>query len=688
MQSLTWYYHRLRHMTPAEIAWRVYALLRDRLLDRLRLLLRLYPRLPAGALDARAGFRLDHLPAAALRGRTSSTMADAPNDANMPISKGQLEALLERAEGICAHRLSFFGLTDVFVGDPIDWHRDHASHRRAPRGYSADIDYRDFRVTGDCKLVWELNRHYHLVVLARAWRCTGERRYAEALVKQLDEWLDANPFGYGMNWRSPLELGVRLINWIWAIDLLRDRHPLEPRWLARVLKSVHLHCWEIQRKYSRGSSANNHLIGEAAGVYIACAYFPQLPASARWRAQAHAILSEEIERQTWPDGGSREQAVGYQIFVMQFFLLAGLVARAIGEDFPPRYWQRLERMAEFLAALAEGGERMPMFGDADDGYVLDLGDDPRDARPWLAVAAVLFARPDFKITAGPCPETLAWLLGPAGCADYAQLGYTCSPSAGVPLASRAFPDSGYYLLQGGAGKQRISVVFDCGELGYGPIAAHGHADALSFTLRIAGRDVLVDPGTYDYFSYPHWRRYFRSTRAHNTVVIDGEDQSEMLGPFLWGQRAPARCLAWRPHPEGGGCVVAEHDGYERLPDPVGHRRCLALDIERQTLVIEDELSARGVHSIEIFFHLAEDCRLVSLDDNRFHILTGAGQTWQLALDPRLTVKILVGSEDPTGGWVSRGYHRRQMSTTLCGQLCAEGSIRLVSRLERVGAEEY
>lgn len=674
MQSLVWYYHRLRQMAPAEIAWRLRTLVRDQLVDRWRIPLGLYPRYDAADLEVPAGFRVERL----YRSNQTDHAAVPQNCLPVPATDVQLKTLIERAERICAHRLSFLGLEDHFLGEPLDWHRDHASGRAAPRRYAADIDYRDFRVTGDCKLVWEPNRHYQLVVLARAFRATGDPRYAKELQTQLESWLATNPFGYGMNWRSPLELGVRLINWVWAIDLVRDAYALERDFLARLLESVHLHCWEIQRKFSRGSSANNHLIGEAAGVYIACCYFTGLPQAKRWRERAHATLSEEIERQSWPDGGTREQAVGYQIFVLQFFLLAGLVARARGEDFAPPYWQRLEQMCAFLAALAEGGKELPMIGDADDGYVLDLGDDPRRTEPWLAVAAVLFERSDFKAIVGDCPQTLAWLLGTEGCAAYARLE---PPTKTRVLASRAFPHSGYYLLQCGSGDERLSVVFDCGELGFGPIAAHGHADALSFTLRVAGRDVFVDSGTYDYFSYPSWRRYFRSTRAHTTVVVDGQDQSEMLGPFLWGRRAEARCLEWTPWPGGGGRVVGEHDGYARLVDPVRHRRTLTLDAAVRLLVIEDELRARAVHDIEIFFHLAEHCRLVPDGERRYRIeIGGVGKAWCLELDHCLTPVVLRANEDPPGGWVSRSYHRRTPATTLIGRVRAEGNLQIVCRV--------
>src|SRR5262245_31002759 len=130
--------------------------------------------------------------------------------------------LIARAERLLRHRLSMFNLVDADVGDPIDWNRDHESGRRTPLRFAPLIDYRDYRVAGDAKVVWEPNRHHHLVVLGRAYRATGEDRYAAAIVEQLESWFDQCPFGRGMNWRSALELAIRLINWIWVIDLIRD----------------------------------------------------------------------------------------------------------------------------------------------------------------------------------------------------------------------------------------------------------------------------------------------------------------------------------------------------------------------------------------------------------------------------------------------------------------------------------
>jgi hypothetical protein len=655
-------------MSLNELSWRGLSTLRDAELGG-RLLLGLEPR-PAQAPPAPA----------AIGAEPSFCVCDV-RVGEWALPKGDEEQmwrdrLLDQAEHIASHRLSFFDLRDRDLGDPIDWNRDHASGTKAPLRFSPLVDYRDYRVTGDAKLVWEPNRHHHLVVLGRAYRATGDVRHASAVVEQLESWLEQCPFGRGMNWRSPLELAIRLINWIWSIDLIRESGLVTGAFQARVRHAAYLHLWEITRKYSRGSSANNHRIGEAAGVFIAGSYFRDLDGTGRWRRESRQILEEEIIAQTYPDGGSREQAVGYHVFVLHFLLLAAIVARKTGTDLSEAYWSRLERMLEFLGTLTEGGTVPPMIGDSDEGYVLDLGDS-RDSRALFCVGAGLFGRADFKAWGGKYAESARWLLGRSSRAAFDALG---SAAAAEPLVSRALPESGYYLLQCGHKGQtdRVSVVFDCGELGFKSIAAHGHADALSFTVRAFGADVIVDPGTYDYFSFPAWRTYFRSTRAHNTLVVDGLDQSVMLGPFLWGAAALGRCVRWEPG-VGGGTVIGEHDGYRRLTEPVLHRRTLSLDADTRVLTIRDDVVGRGRHDLAWYFHLAEDAATSAEAPNRYRIeVTGGSVT--LEVDQQLAVNALRGSDDPIGGWVSRGYHRKVPSTTLVAQGRCEGDSSFVSRV--------
>jgi hypothetical protein len=677
MQTLDWYYQRLRAMSAGEIALRAVASLRDRA-DRLLVGRRQQLRKPLAILN---GGGRDEGPAFRVSDMTVGDGARLKTDDE--IEKPWYDSLLARAEQITVHRLDFFNLKDKHLGDPIIWNRDHERGQDTPMTYCAFLDYRDVKEAGDCKLVWEPNRHHQLVVLGRAYRLSGDIRFANAVAEQLDSWLKQNPYGVGMNWRSGLELGVRLINWVWALDLIAESGAIDDQLRHRILDCVARHIWEIDRKYSYGSSAGNHLIGEAAGVFVAASYFANLKEAACWRTRSREILCREILSQTFPDGGTLEQAIGYHFFALQFFVIVGVTARATGQDMPESYWSRLEKMFEFLGVLSEGGDKLPMFGDCDDGYVLDLGHDPHNIRQWLSVGAALYRRAALKAWAGGVAEPVEWLPGKAGRESLTAIP---EPQSKV-ITSRAFEDSGYYLVQYGKSDSpdRISVVFDCGPLGKGTLAGHGHADALSFTLRVFGRDVLVDPGTYDYFSHPKWREYFRSTRAHNTVVIDGQDQSEMLGLFLWGRRAEVRCLGWEPT-EAGGKVVGEHDGYSHLKDPLTHRRTLELDGRDCRLIVRDDIIACAKHEMQVFFHLAEHCVVNRAGENRYVIDVGPG-TITIELDHRLKVEEFKGSEDPIYGWVSRGYHQKQTSATLVGGCICEGNTSLVCRIDIGGQKQ-
>jgi len=667
VQSVTWYIQRLRSMSPSEVWWRLEGKLQD-LTDRVIAERRL------AAISIERVLNGCNACEATLPGLIGDHLTGDPVCEDRGTDQFR-EELVRQADDIVAHRLDIFDLSQAELGERINWNHEYKAGKNSPIARASTIDYRDYEVTGDCKFVWEPNRHHQLVVLGRAYRATGEVRYAREVAGQLSDWIEQCPFGLGMNWRSPLELGIRLINWVWALELIRPAEVISSDLNKRLLVSVFQHLSEITRKYSRYSSANNHLIGEAAGVFIASSYFKGLKSARQWRAESREILSREILRQTYEDGGGREQALGYHLFVLQFFTFAGLVARNAGCDFEREYWERLERMFEFIGVMAEGGESLPMIGDCDDGYVLDLGDRPHIVHSYMSVGAVLFDRPDFKTMGSEFSQVGFWLLGPGAHECFEML---ADAGAGPGIGSRAFPDSGYYLLQHGRRDQsdRLSVVFDCGELGFESIAAHGHSDALSLTLRAFGVDVLVDPGTYDYFTHGDWRDYFRSTRAHNTVVVDDVDQSEMLGSFLWGKKAQATCKLWAPS-ACGGRVVGQHDGYTRFEDPVVHHRAVTLD--EDLLVVEDEIIAKGDHEVSIHWHLGEQCHIEALGNNRYEVDCGAGKV-VMDLDSRLDVELFRGSEEPKLGWVSRGYHSKKPSTTLVGRCRCEGSLSLVTRV--------
>ncbi|MBX3395199.1 MAG: alginate lyase family protein [Phycisphaerae bacterium] len=678
MQSLNWYIRRLQSMTLAEMVWRARGLARGAA-DRAMYRRRMQPLSIDHFCDPVPGNSLPYGDSRAVVPTDRTPREAADQSPGTPDSPHALRAdpagLIERAEAILRGEIHLLGMSPTQIGERIDWNREYRSGKATPTVFAAAIDYRDFSVTGDCKWVWELSRHHHLVVLGRAYAASGDRRYALAVASQLKSWLDQCPFGCGMNWRSPLELAIRLINWVWAIELIRPAEVIDATLGRQISESVYRHLWDVSRKYSRFSSANNHLIGEAAGVFIGASYFSWLRGAATWRSEARQILIGEMASQTHEDGGHREQATGYQLFVMQFFTLAGVVGRRTDGAFPASYWNRLERMYEFIGSLLEGGP-MPLWGDCDDGYVLDLGEDRHDPREWLAVGASIFDRADLASAADRATGTVKTLLGESAATSVIRMAESHSKSA----QSKAFTRTGIYLLQRtrDTAGPALSLTFDAGELGFGTIAAHGHADALSFTLRINGANFVVDPGTFDYFTHPDWRNHFRGTAAHNTIEIDGQNQSELLGSFLWGRRATTKLIDWSSDNLRTG-VAAEHDGYCRLMHPAIHRRSVRLDTESASIELVDEIIGNDRHRVRQYFHFAPECRVFTVNPHLIRLVRPEGEL-DIALDPATSVSLFVGDPRTKLGFVSRRYHDRAVSTTLVAGCESNRGVRITTRM--------
>jgi hypothetical protein len=578
------------------------------------------------------------------------------------------EALTAAAERILAGRYSFFDLEDCELGDPPQWNRDPLTRKQAVNRRATTIDYRDEREVGNIKYLWEPNRHLHLPQLAQAHALTGDARYALAIQRQIDSWIEQCPVGRGPNWVSPLELGIRLINWSLTWQLLGglrarlfatpEGEAFRERWLA----SIYQHVRMVATNLSRYSSANNHLIGEAAGVYVAASTWPMWSQVNFWGSRCRQVLEEECIRQNAPDGGNREQAFAYQTFVLDFLLLSGLAARSRGEDFSPMYWRRIELMIDFLASMTDVAGRLPMVGDADDGLVVRLAPEPGFSThcSLIATGAVLFNRADLAAKAGTLDGKTATLLGAEAVRRLAQLKIRGRHRF---RPRQQFAEAGYYLLGTTFDTpDEVRLLVDAGPLGYLSIAAHGHADALAFTLNVGDREILVDPGTYAYHTDPEWRRYFRSTLAHNTVGIDEQDQSVQTGNFMWSDHARARCIEF----DAGGDLqrfVGEHHGYGRLEDPVTHRREITFDAQRQVIEVIDTLRCEGEHRARRSWHFAEDCQVERVG-NGLKVTSGTAQVY---FDPGETlqeVQVHRAGTATQGGWISRRFGHKEPCTTV------------------------
>jgi len=572
------------------------------------------------------------------------------------------------AERIRNGALDIFALRGVDLGQPPRWNRDPKSGIQAPLAYGKTLDYRDPDLVGDITYLWAPNRHLHFVTLAQAYAASGQAKYFEELAEQLDSWLVACPYRLGPNWASALEAAVRLVNWSLAWQLVggaRCRMFESARYAElrlRWLRSVYQHAEFVRGWFSRHSSANHHLIGEAAGLFIAGLTWPHWKRAALWADSGQRILEREALAQNAPDGANREQALSCQGQVLDFLLLALLAGTANGRAFPAEYSARIEAMLDYLASIMDAGGNVPQLGDAGDGESVRLaqGKGFCPYRSLLATGAILFGRGDFKLKAGALDDKTRALFGVDAEESYAALD---ARKTRLPLR-QTFPEGGYYVLGCEFDTpHEIRLVADAGALGYRSLAAHGHADALAFTLSAGGREFLIDPGTYAHHTQGAWRSYFRGTSAHNTVRIDGEDQSVQGGSFMWLAKANAGCSLWLSSADKD-CFEGWHDGYRRLDDQVKHRRLIELDKRARRIVVEDTLEMAEDHEVELFFHCHEESEVRAAGEGFVVRRGNAVVRLSLPKAAASAVQIYRGSLAPMAGWVSRAFDCRRPAPTI------------------------
>src|SRR5688572_11881945 len=323
--------------------------------------------------------------------------------ATLPVTF-DVEKYRRAADEILAGRFPVFAMPAAELGFPPQWNRDPKTGKQAPLRFGKTLNYRDESIVGDIKYLWEPSRHSQVVTLAQAWHLTSDARYAEGCRVLLESWFDQCPYPSGVHWTSSLEHAIRLVNWSFAWHLLGGNaatifqgaagEAFKQRWLT----SVYQHCQFIAGHFSRYSSANNHLLGELMGLFIAAVTWPLWKRSERWKNAARRDLEREMLLQNAEDGVNREQANWYHHEVADMMIVSGLIARANGCDFSAAYWQRLRRMLEYIASIMDAGGQVPNFGDADDAIIARLDPDPKlDVyRSLLAMGAVLFDCAEFK----------------------------------------------------------------------------------------------------------------------------------------------------------------------------------------------------------------------------------------------------------------------------------------------------
>ncbi len=585
----------------------------------------------------------------------------------------QTEIVME-AEAIMNGKIELFGKAHRF-SDGWNWHLD----LHTQQAFDKDSFYTAISIPAgkgqDVKFAWELSRFHVTWTLGKAYWTTNRRDYKEKFFALALDWIEKNPFCYGVNWMSAMDVAIRAANWIAGFYFFNDDNPSEyevAAWLT-ILKSLWQHGVYLEHNLEYTRRSGNHLLADAVGLLMLGVFFKASEQGRRWLALGKAILEEEILLQTYSDGVNYEMSVAYHRMVTEFFLTAFILMNLNKEPFSSRYRERLSLMLRYIMHYTKPDGTAPLLGDADDGrlFWFRSDDDFNNHTALLPIAQTLF---DFPFTSqeDDFSEQALWLLGTDGWELFQRKKRTAVPLA---LQSMLFAESQIAVMR----HNGTHIFIDAGELGKKGWGGHGNNDTLSFELYANGVSWLADRGTFTYTAHPDLRNELRSTRAHNTVMIDGVELADFANAFkVKADLTNPKILKWETSPECD-VLIAEHSAYQRLPNPIKHTREFLFDKQRDELFLTDRLNGRGTHTAEFFFHFAPD---IMLTQNGNIITATHGSSAQLLL----TFSAKPDEMMIQPSWIAPRYNRRIDTQKLVVRIAFEdaltASIRFSWKAER------
>jgi len=528
----------------------------------------------------------------------------------------------------------------VHMGTPIDWLHNP---------------------TNDLEFTWIFNRHWHMEDLGKAYLLTGREEYVHTFIRHFEEWMAQNapaqekPYEEATYFQRPgpwrlLETGLRVQSWIWTYRMVEGSPRISDSFRERFFGALAEHADYLTRYL--GSVEINHAIMHMQGLFMIGVFHADHPRSPLWRQLAAERLELCMLRQVGDEGVQSELTTHYHNGSIGMFGTPYLLGLKTGYEFPEWYARKLAQMGAFTeAAIRPDGQATPI-GDSD--WI------SHGRRPLGLIGAIL--NDEALLKAGEVSEELLWLFG-----SEVYLSMRDSQSAFMPSeVSLAFEQTGYYFVK----SKGQHLFFDAAGMG----GAHGHADALSLEWMWNGQLIFADIGRYTY-EEGEWRRYFKSTRAHNTVTVDGLDQTPYVATQRWGEPvASCETLRWIDN-DSFAFIEATHDGYLRLERPVLHRRWTLVGKEADLLLVVDWLEGDGERSIEQRFQLHPDAAVElggsDSDDAASGIASQRASVVYPATGTRVDLYWVTGEGASDGfavaeeaGWISRIYGEKEPNRVL------------------------
>ena len=520
-------------------------------------------------------------------------------------------AIIDMANKTLEHRFFILGSNGIIL-NPLVWHKDFKANFEWPSGkFYLDYKIVDPNNNADVKVPWELSRCHHLLWLGEAYLLTSDEEYAEEVIYEIEDWIDKNQFMHSINWTCTMDVAIRSINWMYAIYMIRDSEACTDCFCSKTIESLFLHGYYIFANLEKNFPySHNHYCSDLSGLLFLGLLFKETKSGHRWLEFAMDELYQEIRAEVLPSGVHFERSISYHRLVTELFSYPYFALLRNQYSIPTDISIRLSSMYSYIRDYLPANGLAPTIEDNDDGRLLPFV--PRDLRchTYLVDPVSLEGR----IMRNGCPmpfyeeaEARSKLYGDAG------------------FAIMRNNDVFVCITNGGQSKYETSSV---------KVGSHTHNDLLSFVLSLGKDDIIVDPGTYVYTSDYVQRNIFRSTKKHNTIVVDGEEQNILPKQDMFVIEKNSRIGNLTL--SGDNNSVNVYGDYSTLRERMHHARYFKLSC--QDLSIKDIINKEGInHNLKFYIHLSNEIYIINI--GRKSLIESNNYFVEILFDSSLETKI-------------------------------------------------
>ena len=493
--------------------------------------------------------------------------------------------------------------------DPIDWHSDFKTGKRWEPGKF----YRDYRLTNpqggfDIKTVWDLNRGHHMLWLAQAYKLTGDTCFANEIVAQITGWIDENPLMFSVNWTCSMDVAIRAVNWMYAIGIIIESGAVTDDFARKFHTVLFEHAFYIINNLEKTIPySGNHYLSDLTGLLFICTLFPENFSARRWFKFALKEFKNEALKEISDDGSNYEHSVSYHRLVSEPFIYSYAMLKRRNHQMLPAVEARFKSMIDYIASYTKRSGLSPIIGDNDNGRLLPFT--PRDFREHGYMCSVGNALWDNRYS--KCEGVSAESL-------YISCGLTETLNSGNTFILKdctIYPDNKLAIVRQNEielfvtnSSFSINRCLSSGMTG----GTHTHPDALSFDLSFDGEDYILDPGTYVYTFNPSLRNELRATINHNTIALDGQNQTKFSDRNVFVQTNYTTDHIINIVEKNDTKIIT--GSYAFNNDRLSFNHFRSFEIDGGRVIINDIANCVGEHDLILNFHISPDIRI----DNDSH----------------------------------------------------------------------